>query len=82
MPRRMALTERAREDIQLEIQCGRTAIDVTSRFNISENQYYKMKRNLRNFGAVQPDPKEFSLQGRPKKLTREQEEGMVDSYGE
>ena len=73
-----ALTARAREEIEIEIHCGKDQEAVCKRFSISERQYYKMKRNLRAFGTVHPDPKQYSRQGRPPALTVEMEAAVVE----
>ena len=72
------LTARARDEIQLELECGMDDDGIAARFGISTRQARKMRRNLRFFGIVRPNPKEFSRQGRPPALTVEMEEAVVE----
>ena len=78
MPARHSLSARARDEIELEIRCGKDQESVCNRFNISRAQYYRMRRNIRHFDTVHPNPKEFSRQGRPPALTAQMEEAVVE----
>ena len=72
------LTQQARDDIQLQLE-AETHVDViVSSYRISSAQVYKMRDNLRAFGTVAPDPAQFQVQGRPRLVTPEAREGVLD----
>ena len=73
-----ALTARARAEIELQLGLGTDYKQIARSFNISLPQVYKMRSNLKYFGSVWVDPKQFVKPGRPKILTREHEEAVVD----
>ena len=72
------LTKAARDDIQLQLQSG-TRVDIIAHsYRISEAQVYKMRSNLHAFGEVAPNPARFQVQGRPRLITPDAREGMLD----
>ena len=72
------LTKAARDDIQLQLQSG-TRVDIIAYlYRISEAQVYKMRSNLHAFGEVAPNPARFQVQGRPRLITPDAREGMLD----
>lgn len=72
------LTKAARDDIQLQLQSG-TRVDIIAHaYRISEAQVYKMRSNLNTFGDVAPDPAQFQVQGRPRLITPDAREGVLD----
>ena len=72
------LTQAAREDIQLQLQYGTRVDVIANAFRISQSQVYKMRENLQVFGCVAPDPAQFQVQGRPRLVTPEAREGVLD----
>jgi transposase len=72
------LTEAARDDIELQLQSGTRPDVIASAYRISERQVYKMRENLHIFGCVAPDPAQFQVQGRPRLVTPEAREGVLD----
>jgi hypothetical protein len=72
------LTQAARDDIQLQLEAGTRPNTITSAYRISERQVYKMRENLKIFGCVAPDPAQFQVQGRPRLITPNAREGVLD----
>ena len=72
------LTQAARDDIQLQLEAGTLVDIIANAYRISERQVYKMRENLHLFGTVAPDPAQFQVQGRPRLVTPEAREGVLD----
>jgi transposase len=72
------LTQAAREDIELQLQYGTRVDVIATAFRISISQVYKMRENIRMFGCVAPDPAQFQVQGRPRLVTPEAREGVLE----
>ena len=51
---------------------------IANAFRISERQVYRMRENLQVFGEVAPNPGQFQVQGRPRKVTPEAREAVLD----
>jgi transposase len=72
------LTQAARDDIELQLEAG-TRVDVIAHgYRISERQVYRMRKNLEIFGCVAPNPAEMQVHGRPRLITPEAREGVLD----
>jgi transposase len=72
------LTQAARDDITLQLQSGTDVDVIANAYRVSQRQVYKMKKNLEIFGSVAPDPAQFQVQGRPRKVTPEAREAVLD----
>jgi transposase len=72
------LTQAVRDDIQLQLQASTRPDVIATAYRISERQVYKMQQNLKTFGCVAPDPAQFQIQGRPRLVTPEAREGVLD----
>jgi transposase len=72
------LTQAARDDIELQLEAGTRVDIIANTFHISQSQVYKMRDNMRHFGRVAPDPAAFQVQGRPRLVTAEAREGVLD----
>ena len=72
------LTQAARDDIELQLKAGTRVDVIANSFRISQSQVYKMRENIRHFGSVAPNPAEFQVQGRPRLITPEAREAVLD----
>lgn len=67
-----------RDDIQLQLE-AQTRIDLIAQaFQVNERQVYQMHENLRIVGDLAPYPAQFQVQSRPRLVTPEAYEGVLD----
>jgi hypothetical protein len=72
------LSKEARDNIQLQLEAGTRPDIIVNSYRISERQVYKMRENLRTFEEMAPAPAQFQAQGRPRLITPEAREGVLD----
>jgi len=72
------LPDAIREEALVLIDRGLSDKDIAFRLNISSNQVWKMKRNLRLYGTIAIQP--TSIQGRPRLLTLAMEDALLQYF--
>jgi len=70
------LTDEARADIELQLKAGSDPQFLAFIYRITPQQIWKMRRNLEMFGSVVAP--RLQVQGRPRLITPEAEEGILE----
>jgi hypothetical protein len=72
------LTQAARDDIQLQLEANTRPDIIADAYRITERQVYKIRDNLKTFGSMAPDPTQFQIQDRPRLVTPEARDRVLD----
>lgn len=78
MPGRFSYSVRAR--VEELLLAGVEPLAIATELRTSSSYIYESRANLATFGTVMPE--RFVVQGRPRKIHHEAEEGIVDFYDE
>ena len=65
-----------RDLIESQLQCGIPQIDIVRSLRVSKSWVSNLRSNFDCYGTVSPPP--VGVQGRPRKVNAEAEEGIVD----
>jgi transposase len=72
----LRIAKKTREEMALLMASGATAKDVATAYKCHLSVAYSYKQNDLLFGDPLPPP--LSVQGRPRKMTQEAKEGLID----
>jgi transposase len=72
----LRIARKSREEMALLVRAGASPAEIANTFHCHLSTAYNYRQNHRAFRDSLPGP--VSVQGRPRKMTREMQEGLVD----